>query len=372
MKDNRLTILAHILLDHSLQIEKGDNFVLKAPYSAKPLILEIVNYANEIEANAFVTITDQDITRKLMQGINKETALINNEIETLKFSKMKGLITIREEEKETDPIDIETLTMIGKINKPLNDTIINEKRWVLLEWPTELAAQKVNMSYEQYYDFVLDVCTLDYVSMGKKAQVLKDLMEKTDKVRIVGPNTDLSLSIKDCKAVICRGERNIPDGEVYVGPIKNSINGKITYNVKTKYQGKSFENICFEFKDGKIIKASANAYNKALNKILDIDEGARYIGEFSLGFNPIIKKEIGNILFDEKMCGSFHLTPGQCYKRSNNGNNSQIHWDLVCSQLEEFGGGQIYFDDVLIRDNGIFVLEELKCLNPDKLLKRKQ
>lgn len=372
MTDNRLTILAHILLDHSLQIEKGDNFVLKAPYSAKPLILEIINYANEIEANAFVTITDQDISRKVMQGINKETAILNNEIETLKFEHMKGLITIREEEKETDPIDLETLTMIGKINKKLNDTIINEKRWVLLEWPTELAAQKANMSYQEYYDFVLNVCTIDYINMGKKAQVLKDLMERTDKVRIVGPNTDLSLSIKDCKAVICRGERNIPDGEVYVGPVKNSINGKITYNIKSKYQGKTFENISFEFKDGKIIKACANAYNKALNKILDIDEGSRYIGEFSLGFNPIIKSEIGNILFDEKMCGSFHLTPGQCYKRSDNGNHSQIHWDLVCCQLEEFGGGQIYFDDVLIRDNGIFVLEELKCLNPENLLKKKR
>lgn len=371
MKDNRLTILAHNLLDNSLQIEKGDNFVIKAPYSAKPLILEIINYANEIEANAFVTITDQDIWHTQMQGINKRSLEISNDIETLKFSYMKGLINIKEEENEGTSIDLETLSLMGKINKKLNDDIIDNKKWVLLEWPTEAAAQKVNMSYEDYYNFVLDVCTLDYASMGKKAQVLKDLMERTDKVRIVGPNTDLTLSIKGRKAVICKGERNIPDGEVYVGPVKDSINGKITYNVKSKYQGKTFENICFEFKNGKIVNASASSYNKALNKILDIDQGARYIGEFSLGFNPLIKKEIGNILFDEKMKGSFHLTPGKCYKRSNNGNDSQIHWDLVCCQLEEFGGGQIYFDDVLIRDNGIFVLKELECLNPSNLLSKK-
>jgi aminopeptidase len=155
----------------------------------------------------------------------------------------------------------------------------------------------------------------------------------------------------------------VPDGEVYTAPVKNSVNGKITYNTPSPYQGIFHQQVSFTFKDGKIIEATSDQTDK-LNEVLDTDEGARYIGEFALGLNPAIKEPMGNILFDEKIRGSLHFTPGDSYDETENGNSSSVHWDLVLIQRPEYGGGEIYFDDVLIRKDGIFVINELKGLNP--------
>jgi len=191
-------------------------------------------------------------------------------------------------------------------------------------------------------------------------------MNNTDKVRITGPDTDIAFSIRDIPTVGCYGTRNLPDGEIFTAPVKNSVNGYIKYNAPSVYNGFTFEDIFFEIKDGKIIKAEANDTQR-INRILDMDEGARYIGEFALGVNPYIIKPMKEILFDEKIMGSFHFTPGNSYDTAFNGNKSKIHWDLVCIQTDEYGGGKIFFDDVLIRENGVFVVDELKCLNSENL-----
>ena len=227
-------------------------------------------------------------------------------------------------------------------------------------------SQLANMSTEAFEEFYFDVCTLDYAKMEKAMTPLVDLMQSTDKVHIKGPGTDLSFSIKGIAAIKCAGECNIPDGEVYTAPVRNSINGTLSYNCPAVYQGVTYENIQFTFIDGKIVRATANNTEK-INQVLDTDEGARYIGEFALGVNPYILKPMKDTLFDEKICGSFHFTPGNCYDEAPNGNKSAIHWDLVCIQREEYGGGEIYFDDVLIRKDGLFVLENLQGLNPEKL-----
>jgi aminopeptidase len=227
-------------------------------------------------------------------------------------------------------------------------------------------ASQANMSTDAFEDFYFSVCTLDYRKMDKAMDNLCDLINKTDKVRIVAKDTDITFSIKGIGAVKCSGRRNIPDGEVYTAPIKNSVNGYITYNAPSIQAGFKFENVRLEFKDGKIVNATAND-TKRVNEVFDTDEGARYVGEFALGVNPFITKPMGDILFDEKISGSIHFTPGSCYKRASNGNDSAIHWDLVLIQTPEYGGGEIYFDDVLIRKDGTFVLEELKCLNPENL-----
>ena len=198
------------------------------------------------------------------------------------------------------------------------------------------------------------------------AAMLVELMNRTDKVRLVAPGTDLTFSIKGIPAVKCSGRRNIPDGEVYTAPVRDSVNGRITYNVPSKYNGKKFENISLVFKDGKIVEATAND-SEAVNRVFDTDEGARYVGEFSFGVNPFIHDAMGDILFDEKIAGSIHFTPGSCYEEAPNGNDSAIHWDLVLDMSADKGGGEIYMDDVLVRKDGIFVLDELKGLNPDAL-----
>ena len=202
--------------------------------------------------------------------------------------------------------------------------------------------------------------------MSKAMDSLVELMNRTDRVHIKGPGTDLTFSIKDIPAIKCAGEMNIPDGEVYTAPVKESMNGVISYNTPSEEQGFTYENIRFEIKDGKIIKAAAND-NERINQLLDTDEGARYFGEFAIGVNPYILNPMKDTLFDEKIAGSFHLTPGMAYEDAPNGNDSAVHWDLVMIQRPEYGGGEIYFDDVLIRKDGLFTLPELMCLNPENL-----
>jgi len=240
-------------------------------------------------------------------------------------------------------------------------------KWCILRYPNYSMAQISNMNIDDFENFYFNVCTLDYEKMSKEMDNLVNLMNNTDKVHIIGANTDLTFSIKGIPAEKYTGTFNIPDGEVASAPVKESVNGYITYNTETRYNGILFNNIRFEFKNGKIIKATANK-TKELNEILDTDKGSRYIGEFALGLNPYIEKPIGDTLFDEKVKGSFHFTPGDSLEESDNGNRSAIHWDIVNIQSPEYGGGEIYFDDVLVRKDGRFVLEKLKGLNPENLI----
>jgi aminopeptidase len=207
---------------------------------------------------------------------------------------------------------------------------------------------------------------MDYAKMGRAMAPLEKLMAQTNRVHLKGPGTDLTFSIKGIGAKMCKGDRNIPDGEVFSCPVRNSVNGTIQFNTPTLYSGTKFENVRLELKDGKIINASANN-TKRLNEILDTDAGARYIGEFSLGFNPHILNPMCDILFDEKIAGSLHFTPGQAYEDCGNGNQSAIHWDMVLIQRPDWGGGEVWFDGELIRKDGIFVRKDLKGLNPRNL-----
>ena len=234
--------------------------------------------------------------------------------------------------------------------------------------PTNATQTKatIRVKAEAFEDFFFNVCTLDYNKMSRAMDPLVDLMQRTDKVHLVGPDTDLTFSIKGIPAVKCDGRCNIPDGEVYTAPVKESMNGVISYNTFSEEQGFTYENIRFEVKDGKIIMATANDTAR-INALLDTDAGARYFGEFAIGVNPYVLHPMKDTLFDEKICGSFHLTPGMAYEDAFNGNKSAVHWDLVMIQRPEYGGGEIWFDDVLIRKDGLFVIDELKCLNPENL-----
>jgi aminopeptidase len=246
--------------------------------------------------------------------------------------------------------------------RPVQDQRVKKTKWVVLRWPTPSMAQLAGMSTEAFEDFYFDVCTLDYRKLLPGMRALKHLMEKTDRVQIKGPHTDLRFSIKGIPAVICGGDRNIPDGEVFSCPVKDSVEGHVTFNAPSIYQGIAFDGIRLEFKSGKIVDATSNE-TKKLNKILDSDSGARYIGEFSLGFNPRVLQPMRDILFDEKIAGSFHFTPGQAYEEADNGNRSQVHWDMVSIQRPDYGGGEIYFDGKLIRKNGEFLPKQLRSLN---------
>ncbi len=287
-----------------------------------------------------------------------------------KYKDIDAFISVFADENDSEYNDVPTdiKIMQARVGKPATNLIVNTKQWVLLNYPTPALAQKAKMSLEAFEDFLLDVCLVDYRKMNDAMQNLKALMEKTDRVRIVSPGTDLSFSIKGILAIPCAGDCNIPDGEVFTAPILDSVNGVIQYNTPSPYQGTVFNNVRLEFEDGKIIKATADNDIDKLNEIFNTDEGAKYVGEFAIGVNPLIKHPMGDILFDEKIDGSFHFTPGQAYEEADNGNRSAVHWDLVLIQRPEYGGGSIYFDDILIRENGRFVLPELQSLNPENLI----
>jgi aminopeptidase len=254
------------------------------------------------------------------------------------------------------------MKLVAKKLRPLQDQRVQKTKWVVLRWPTPAMAQLANMSTEAFEDFFFKVCTLDYRKLQPGMKALKALMEKTDAVQIKGPGIDLRFSIKGIPAIICGGDRNIPDGEVFSCPVKDSVQGHVTFNAPSIYQSTAFDNIRLDFRDGKIVEATSNQPKK-LNAVLDSDAGARYIGEFSLGCNPYILHPMRDILFDEKIAGSFHFTPGQAYQEADNGNRSQVHWDMVSIQRKEYGGGEIYFDGKLVRRDGEFLPKALRSLN---------
>jgi aminopeptidase len=257
--------------------------------------------------------------------------------------------------------------LVSRIMKPVIDHRVNKTKWVVLRWPTSAMAQQASMSTEAFEDFYFRVCTLNYSRMRPGMKVLADLMRATDQVHIKGPGTDLHFSIKGIGAKECGGQFNIPDGEVFSCPVRDSVEGVVQYNAPTVYLGASFDNIRLVFKRGRIVEATSNNTAR-LNQILDSDAGARYIGEFAIGFNPYVLEPMRDILFDEKIAGSFHFTPGQAYEECGNGNKSQVHWDMVCIQRPEYGGGEILFDGKVIRKDGLFLPKALHKLNPDYLL----
>ncbi len=368
MGDNRIKKLASTLLDHSLKLKEGDKVLIKGHSSTKELMIELIDQIYERSGYVYTQLLDDEINKHLLIGAKKEQTKLQAKWTMQQYKDIDCVIAIIAEENDAELAEVppEVFQMRGEILKPVNEFYINQRRWVLLNYPTPGLAQKAGMSTKKFTDFLFEVCTADYKKMEAAFQPLKELMEKTDQVHIKGPRTDLTFSIRGIPVVPCAGEANIPDGEIYTAPVKESVNGTITYNTPCPYRGVTFNQVALTFKNGKIIKAVADK-EKEINDIFNTDEGARYVGEFAIGVNPYITQPMGDILFDEKIAGSLHFTPGEAYEDADNGNKSSIHWDMVLIQREEFGGGEIYFDDVLIRKDGIFVLPELEGLNPDNL-----
>ena len=332
------------------------------------IAIALVRAARAAGAVPFVSVHRAAIGREVSLGATEAQVAISRTLELARIKKMHAYIAVRGSHNITEMSDVpeEKMRLISGGMRPVMDWRINKTKWVVLRWPTPAMAQQAQMSTAAFEDFFFKVCTLDYSRMKPGMDALKSLMDATDRVHIKGPETDLRFSIKGIGAVTCGGDRNIPDGEVFSCPTKTSVEGFVTFNVPSIYQGLAFDNVRLEFAEGKIVKATANN-TTALNKILDSDAGGRFIGEFSLGFNPFILHPMRDILFDEKIAGSFHFTPGQAYEVGGNGNKSRIHWDMVSIQRKDYGGGEVWFDDKLIRKDGIFAIPALKKLNPDYL-----
>jgi aminopeptidase len=371
MKDQRIDHLAKVLINYSVELKPGENILIESIGSELPLIKALIKEAFKAGGVPFLTIKNNELIRELLNECSIEQIKKIASFEVARMKEMKAYIGVRAGENVSElgavPSDKMKIYMENYLKPLHSDQRVKHTRWCILRYPNHSMAQLAGMATDVFEDFYFKVCNLDYSKMSVAMDSLVKFMEKTDKVRITGKDTDLSFSIKGLPAIKCDGKLNIPYGEVFSAPIRDSVNGVISYNSPAVYQGVTFENICLEFKAGKIVKATANDTER-INKIFDTDEGARYVGEFSLGLNPFIEKPMKDTLFDEKIKGSMHFTPGSCYDECNNGNKSSIHWDLVFIQRPEYGGGEIWFDDQLIRKDGIFVVDELKCLNPENLV----
>ena len=370
--ENKVSKLASNLLNYSVNLKKGEKILIEMlGTDCSDLAVELIKQAKEIGAIPLFNIIDYKVLKEIIVNCNVEQIEAYKKYDLIRMQDADCYIGIRSANpRELNGISKESMEIYNKIYQRIVhfEERVKKTRWCILRYPNESMAQMAKMSLEEFTKFFYKVCTIDYKKMEEAMEPLKQLLSRTDKVHIIGPGTDLSFSVKGIPAEKYCGTFNIPDGEVASCPTKFSTNGYITYNTETVYNGVTFNNIYFELKDGKIVKAEAGNKTKELNEILDTDEGARYIGEFAFGLNPYIEKTIGDTLFDEKVKGSFHFTPGTALEESDNGNRSNIHWDIVCIQMPEYGGGEIYFDNVLIRKDGRFVLPELEGLNPENLI----
>ena len=367
--DERIRKLSHILVSYSTKIESGDRCLIDYSGSAPlPLIRQLVRDVYAAGGIPFVTSREDSVTREILLSAREDQLALMNENQLSFIKEMQAYIAVRAGDNNTELADVPTeqMNLYHQKLSPVLDYRVNSTKWCVLRYPNAAMAQLAGISVAAFEEFYYNVCTMDYAAMDQAMGALVARMERTDQVRLVGPGTDISFSIKGLCAIKCAGNMNIPDGEVFTAPVRDSMNGCITYNTPSLEQGFTYENVRFEVKSGKIVKATANDTQR-INKLLDTDEGARYFGEFAIGVNPYILAPMKDILFDEKISGSFHLTPGRCYEEADNGNCSSLHWDLVMIQRAEWGGGEMYFDGELVRKDGLFLPGDLLPLNPENL-----
>ena len=368
MHDPRIERLAKTLVDHSVRPTAGENVLIEAfDLPETQLVESLVRRVAALGARPRVHLLDNRVQRALLQSAGDDTFDLMGRLDSAIMSEMQGYIGIRGAANTSETQDVPQDRMKAaqeKWRQPVHLEIrVPKTRWVVLRYPTPSMAQAAEMSTEAFEAYYFDVCTADYAAMARNQEPLVARMEAARDVRIVAPGTDLSFSIDGIPVVPCNGRRNIPDGEVFTAPLRESAEGTIRYNVDTRYQGQVFRDVQFTFKAGKIVEATCDGDDEALNQILDSDEGARYLGEWSLGCNNAVRRPMLDTLFDEKIGGSMHLTPGNAYETADNGNRSQVHWDIVLIQTADKGGGEVWFDGECIRRDGLFLPDDLQPLN---------
>ncbi len=367
MGDPRHRQLAELLVGHSMRLAAGETCLIETIDVPVEFVLEMVRAVRARGALPFVERKESRLFRELLVGGDERQIRMMGEFERARMVRMNAYVAVRGSHNVSEQSDVPTEQMKHYQSlwlKPVHHQVrIPRTKWVVLRWPTPSMAQLAGMSTDAFEDFFFAVCLVDYAKMAEQVRPLAERMARADRVQIRGPGTDLSFSIRGIPIIPCSGEKNVPDGECFTAPVRDSVEGTIRFNTPTIYLGKSFRNVRLVFRAGRIVEASAEE-GEGLDAILDTDEGARFVGEFSIAFNPMIRHPMKDVLFDEKISGSFHFTPGKAYETADNGNRSEVHWDLVQIQRPEYGGGTIHFDGELVRKDGLFVPGELRALNP--------
>jgi aminopeptidase len=370
MRDVRTRELARLIVNHSCRLRPGEAVLIESFDLADGIVLDLVEETQAAGAIPVVSLRDNAVLRAQLLRATEAQLKVQAEVELQQMRQVQAYVGIRASRNVNELADVpaDRMSLYQQIvAKPVHlDYRVNHTRWVVLRYPNAAMAQLANLSTEAFEDFYFRVCTVDYARMRDAMQPLVERMRRTDRVHVKGPGTDLRFSIRGIGVVPCFGERNIPDGECFTAPVRDSVEGVIAYNTPSVYLGTTYDRVSFTFEAGRIVRATGTPQDK-LDQLLDTDEGARHVGEFSLGFNPHVLQPMKDTLFDEKIAGSLHFTPGQCYQTTDNGNRSRIHWDLVLIQRPDFGGGEVWFDGELVRKDGRFVPEDLAGLNPERL-----
>ena len=372
MSDPRHTHLASILVKHSTSLAPGEHLLVETWDIPEGMIIAVIEAVQQAGGHAHVLSHNSRVQTVQLIGTTDEGLESMAEVDLFRMKRMDAYLGIRGSENASELAGVpdDRMKARGRLYmKPVHlEQRVKNTKWCVLRWPNPGMAQLAQMSTADFEDFYFNVCTVDYQKMQDADDALSARMNATDKVHLLGPgDTDLRFSIKGIGSVPCCGSHNIPDGECFSAPVRDSVEGVIHFNTPTLYNGVSFANIRLVFEKGRVVESSSDQNADMLESILDTDEGARYVGEFAVGFNPLILHPMKDTLFDEKIAGSIHFTPGQAYEEADNGNRSEIHWDNVLIQRPEYGGGEIHFNDELIRKDGLFVVDDLLCLNPDQL-----
>ena len=355
--DPRLNKMADILINYSLKVKKGERVLIAADILAKPLVLVI-----------YEKLIKRGVAEARIQFDSYEFAEIyyknasDKQIKTfpkISFSEMKQIdcyLAIRASgnRKALSKIDAFIIAGRERVTRPILDWRAEKTRWVIANFPCEAFAQEAEMSLTEYEDFVFKgVCDVNWKKLAQNQKKINKLVNKTKNVRIIAPDTDLTFSIAGRKAINDDGEKNMPGGEVFTSVVENSTTGYIKYSYPAIYMGRELNNVRLEFKNGRVVKAMADKNEKDLNKIIDMDKGARFLGEFGIGNNFQITRFTKDILYDEKIGGTIHLALGKGYKETLSKNKSALHWDMICDLRK---GGELWFDKKLVQKNGKWLI----------------
>jgi aminopeptidase len=356
MADPRIKRLADILVNYSVKIKKGDLVRLNFEEDGKELALEC--YKLILKRGAFPSINAS------MPGFAYTYYQNASEAQLKKFPKLAMIeakminasigIGAEYNTKELTNIDPKKISMRRKITRTITDVIIKKNNWVICEFPTNALAQDAEMSLEEFEDFAYTATNLDWQKESKKQDRLKAILDKGKKVRILAPDTDLTFSIAGRKAIKCDGHRNMPDGEVFIAPCEDTTEGYIKYTYPAIYGGREVAGVHLEFKNGKVIKATAEKGEDFLKEMIASDKGSCKLGEFGVGVNFGIKRFVKQILFDEKIGGTIHLALGMAYPEGGGKNKSAVHWDMI-KDLRK--GGKVLVDGKVIQENGKFAFK---------------
>ncbi|MCL4873421.1 aminopeptidase [bacterium] len=356
MPDPRVKRLASILVNHSLGVKKNDTVLISSSTElAKPLVLEVFREVLKAGGHPTTSIGFEETSNIFFDTATKEQVAFFPKTKLFEAKNIDCFVNIRASanKKALSNVDARTVGERSKVLRPISEEIVNRKRWILCNFPTNGLAQEADMSLEEYEDFVYSATNIDWNKVRQKEMKLKAALDRAKEVRIVGKDTDLKIGIAGRKSIPCYGERNMPDGEVFLSPQEDSAEGYIYYEMPAIYQGREVTGIRLRFKGGKVVEASADKNEDFLIAMLDTDKGARFLGELGVGVNYGIQKFTKDILFDEKIGGTVHLAVGRSYEEAGGKNISAIHWDMI-KDLRK--GGAIYLDGKAIQKNGKFLI----------------